>query len=1077
MFTYISKVSNDGRLTVDEMPISNLMSVVVWQVVILLSMRFLFAFAKKEKVHFKNNTTHHINKVGLDGNSMMEMRVHDVAIHRRWKTVNRSIFIALCIILFTLSSSTTLMAFSPSTSCSMQQTYSSKHITTSNARSLGTSLYSQSSKALVDSIDKDHVNDLPINVILESVKESIQTKPNLLLEAAPGAGKTTIIPLLVSSLTNESDNNDANNNSKTNRVIVVEPRRVATRSAATRMSNLLQQPVGDSIGYAIRGESRQSSKTQVLVMTDGVLLNMLQKDPELDGWDTVILDEFHERGVNNDVALALLREVQMNYNPNLKIIVMSATLLGDIDVDVNDSSEESTGAKLLRVLGGNENCNVLRSEGRQYPITMQYAAGDRTGPFLSQLRRDTKLLVQSMADAIEESLSKAPDKGNILAFLPGAKEIRRVVTEIKSRSAFRDIDVFPLFGTMPKSDQDAAIYKGSSTRRRVIVSSPIAEASLTIDGVTCVVDSGLQRQSKYDVNTGLPHLITVPCSKDSVIQRAGRAGRQSEGYCIRLFPETDFNKLQQHAMPEIMSTDLVPTALLLSEWGCTSANEILNDMPFVDSPPEDALKRAFNMLVDLDALESYKLPNTRKRRYKMTSHGREVVKLATHPRFATAILRSVGQEAQLVAAVVAAALMDVEELPRKGRETNLSITIRNILKEGQSSFVGKKLMSFASRINSESSSAVSAALESRRSDIDEVTTGTALLPGFIDLIAKRKGDASYGGSRYELSLGQSARLDDKRDASDYILVIDTSTGDDGKTRIRSYVDIDSSTLRDVSSEEDEVYVVESKGYEVRARKTTKVGSLILSSQPIQVPSAEGVTDLLLDTIYDIGGVVALINMQPKKSAADISELRQRIRLAAELSGMEWPPCFSSLDEIEKGDGSAKHDETITSLLEPWLAGAGSLKSLDILSVLSTQLNVDQQRYLDEYFPTQIQAPDNSLVPITYSENAPVASAKLQQFFGCTESPMVGEPGKSIPVSLSLLSPAGKELAKTIDLPFFWEEVYPSVRSEMRGRYPKHPWPDDPCNATATRLTKKQQQTQVPTVDKRKERSKRRKTKK
>ena len=757
----------------------------------------------------------------------------------------------LFIILFiSLLAPAKLMAFSPSTH--LHQGFSS-------------SLYSTSS-TIFDDISTVHLQDLPINGILDSVKESIRTKPNLLLEAAPGAGKTTIIPLLVASSTLASSNTDDSDETTTkgnNKVIVVEPRRVATRSAAQRMSSLIQQPVGDSVGYAIRGESRQSSKTQVLIMTDGVLLNMLQKDPELNGYDTVILDEFHERGVNGDVALALLREVQMNYRPDLNIIVMSATLLGDVDEEADESNNESAGAKLLRVLGGKENCNVLRSDGRQYPITIKYAADDRTGPFLSVLRRDTKLLVNTMADAIEDGLSKAPNEGDILAFLPGAKEIRRVVNEIKSRGAFRDVDVFPLFGTLPKSEQDDAIYRGDSSRRRVIVSSPIAEASLTIDGVTCVVDSGLQRQPKYDVNTGLPHLITVSCSKDSVIQRAGRAGRQSEGYCIRLFPETDFNKMQQHAVPEIMSTDLVPTALLLSEWGCTSANEILDDMPFVDSPPEDALKRAYSMLVDLGALEDYKVPNTRKRRYRVSNHGRHVVKMATHPRFATAIVRSGGQKAQLVSVIIAAALMDGDELPRKGRESNLSISIRNVLKEGSASFVGKSLLNFAARISEDARSAVSDALTTNDIAIDEVTTGTALLPGFIDLIAKRKGDASYGGSRYELSLGQSARLDDRRDASEYILVIDTSTGDDGKTRIRSYVDIESSTLRDVSKEVDEVYVVESKGYEVRARKTTKVGSLVLSSVPLPSPSAEKVTELLLDTIDDIGGVTALLSLQSK----------------------------------------------------------------------------------------------------------------------------------------------------------------------------------------------------------------------
>ena len=627
-------------------------------------------------------------------------------------------------------------------------------------------LSSHTNRILFDNVDTNYIQDLPIYGILESVKECIQTKPNLLLEAPPGAGKSTIIPLLVSSSSLlSSEKEDADKRTK-NKVIVVEPRRVATRSAALRMSSLIHQPIGESIGYAIRGESRQSSQTQVLVMTDGVLLNMLRKDPELTGYDVVVLDEWHERGIDSDVALALLREVQLNYRPTLKIVVMSATLLGNVNDADDEGGEEmddsnnngSAGAKLFRVLGGKENCNILRSEGRQYPITIQYASCDRTGPFLSILRRDTQLLVKTMANAIEDGLSHAPKKGDILAFLPGAKEIRRVVDELQSRAAFRDVDIFPLFGTLSKSDQDKAIYKRDSVRRRVIVSSPIAEASLTIDGVTCVIDSGLQRQPKYDVNTGLPHLITVTCSKDSVVQRAGRAGRLSEGYCVRLFSESDFNKMQQHAVPEIMSTDLVPTTLLLSDWGCTNADE-LKDMPFVDSPPEDALRRAYKMLLDLGALDEYKLPNTRRRRYRITNHGREVVRMATHPRFATAIIRAGGQKAQLVCAVIAAAV-NGDELPTKRRETNMSVSIQNILKEeGSSTLVGKSLLNFASRINEEAGSAISDALRGSDVDIDDVTTGYALLPGFIDLIAQRKGDASYGGSRYELSLGQSARLD------------------------------------------------------------------------------------------------------------------------------------------------------------------------------------------------------------------------------------------------------------------------------------------------------------------------------
>ena len=264
----------------------------------------------------------------------------------------------------------------------------------------------------------------------------------------------------------------------------------------------------------------------------------------------------------------------------------------DDDDGDRDEEEPTTGAKLLKVLGGDKTCNILQSEGRQYPITIQHSG--RMNPRHAALFRDTKLLVKTMADVIEEGLLKAPEKGDVLAFLPGAKEIRRVVQELNARGGLlQGVDIFPYNGALPKVEQDRAIFRTDSDVRRVIVSSPIAEASLTIEGVTCVVDSGLQRQPRYDANTGLPHLITVACSRDSAVQRAGRAGRTREGYCIRLFSEAEFDKLSQHSTPEISSTDLVPTTLLLSDWGCTSSNEICNDLPFLDPPPKDALEKSY----------------------------------------------------------------------------------------------------------------------------------------------------------------------------------------------------------------------------------------------------------------------------------------------------------------------------------------------------------------------------------------------------------------------------------------------------------------------------------------------------
>lgn len=328
-----------------------------------------------------------------------------------------------------------------------------------------------------------------------------------------------------------------------------------------------------------------------------------------------------------------------------------------------------------------------------------------------------------------------------------------------------------------------------------------------------------------------------------------------------------------------------------------------------------------------------------------------------------------------------------------------------------------------------------------------------------------------------------ARLDDKRDAGDYIIVVDTSTGDDGKTRIRAYAKIGFDTLQSVAVEKDEVYTVASKGHEVRARKVLKVGSLELSSKTLPSPPPEAVSEILLETIASLGGIKnALIPNQSKKNLAAITEMRQRMRLARKLtSDDEWPPCFAALDASDEKRGTESDEEVLVSLVEPWLAAAGSIKAIDMLNILRSSFSSSQQMQLDQHFPTKLQAPDGSSIPLNYdNESGPVASAKLQQFFGATESPQVGPPYNSVPVSLSLLSPSGKPLAQTIDLPFFWKEAYPDVRSEMRGRYPKHPWPEDPMNAEPTRLVKKQLAMKSSDgdgekVDKRKERSKQKKT--
>lgn len=513
---------------------------------------------------------------------------------------------------------------------------------------------------------------------------------------------------------------------------VIEPRRVAARAAATRMSSILEESVGQTVGYAVRGDARLSKQTRITVVTDGVLLNRLKTDPELTGIDTIVFDEFHERGVSSDTALALCVEVQRLLRPELRLVVMSATLLDDANGKQN---------KLFDTLGGDEKCQILVSNGRMYPIQIQWAT--RKGyPPLGVLLKSRNDLVATMCDAIEEGLRIAPAQGDVLAFLPGVREIERVVQELtSSRRNINNAEVLPLYGSMAKEKQDYAIFPGTNNaerRRRVIVSSPIAEASLTLERVTCVVDSGLRRESRCDIDTGMPRLVTTRCSKASAHQRAGRAGRVQEGLCLRLYSESEYEaRFSDHSPAEILMTDLMPTLLLLSDCGCSKPADVY-EIPFVDPPEESALQKAYETLVFLEVLEE-----TNDDRYVLTELGRDVSMLPTHPRLATAIVRAVRRET-LAAAVISASFLDDDTGgSRSAIEADLMKRIRTLLESPKNSIPLNRVLQYAGRISDEAREAVLFFLDNPSNVRDLLeSVGDALLPGFIDLVAERRSDAS-----------------------------------------------------------------------------------------------------------------------------------------------------------------------------------------------------------------------------------------------------------------------------------------------------------------------------------------------
>ena len=792
---------------------------------------------------------------------------------------------------------------------------------------------------------------LPIVDVMPDIRAALSSEgAYVFLEAPPGAGKTTTVPLAAAATVSEG------------LVVVVEPRRVAARAAARRMAQSLGDDVGGLVGYAMRGDARSSPRTRILVVTDGVLLAMCREDPSLAKCSVVIFDEFHERGVNSDVALALCREAQAVLRPELRLCVMSATLLGDGTVA--------------------DGATIVKSSGRAYPVEVSYPP--RGAPRLAALLSRRGALEDAVVEATEKALRDAPSSGDVLVFLPGAREIRRVASALRERT---DVNIETLYGAMPAEAQDAVVH-GRRRGRRVVVASPIAEASLTLEGVTAVVDSGLRRVATIDEDTGLRRLTTRAVSRASADQRTGRAGRTAPGLCLRIFAEAEYESLSEFSDPEIISADLASVVLVLSAWGCQSVDEMLS-LPFIDAPPIDRLRRGLDALASLGAVAGATL----------TAFGQTIADMPLEPRLAAVVAKAT----DLPSALRVAALLD--EDTAKGGDVDLAKRPLDVRAVGR---LAKRL--------------------GKDADGPGDALGAALAVGFRDLIAQRRGDASYGGTVYLLANGKTARLD-ASDGPEFIVVADAGTGDDGQCRIYAYATIDREELEPYAASSRRVFAVPSQGYAVRARDVTAIGAIELESATAPQPAPEEIVELLLETIRDLGGV-------RKALKGDVDSLMRR----AELSGASLPPIF---DALERGD-----EEILEEAVLPYLYTSLNLK-IDLAAVLKDALAAAAVD-IDALCPERIEAPDGTRIRVTYDATGPCAEAKLQQFFGQTASPVAG----GTPVALRLLSPAGKLLGETRDLAFFWKEVYPDVRAEQRGRYPKHPWPEDPMAAAPTRATNK-----------------------
>jgi ATP-dependent helicase HrpB len=828
----------------------------------------------------------------------------------------------------------------------------------------------------------------PIDHILPELKKTLEQTNTALLQAPPGAGKTTRVPLALLDAPWLQGR----------KILMLEPRRLAARSAARFMATQLGEKAGQTIGYRTRLDTKVSGVTRIEVVTEGILTRLIQSDPMLEDYAAVLFDEFHERSLQADLGLALVRETQEALREDLRVLVMSATL---------DT------APIARLLG---DVPVLSSEGRAYPVDVFYRPAPTT-------RRNPRLVDQVVAVVIE-ALAKQP--GSVLVFLPGAGEIHRVAQALAGQLA-SNVSIAPLFGNLKAAEQDQAIAPAASGTRKVVLATAIAETSLTIEGVRVVVDSGQQRRAVFDPNSGMTRLVTGRVSKASAEQRKGRAGRVEPGVCYRLWSESEQFGLVEFTPPEIREADLAPLVLELAQWGARTPDKLV----WIDPPAPAHWQQAVALLQWLDMLDD---------EGAITEHGKSARALGIHPRLAHMVILGRSRGLGRLAAELAALLEDRDLLgPGAGADMHERIrALRGELRGELRSERGSQRIDLhrlqALRQQAKRLSERGASDKSEQDPIPTATeVGRLLALAYPDRIGKRRpGDTP----RYQLSNGKGALLreDDGLARHEWLVAADL----DGKSReatIYLAAPVDLPTLEaDLAAhirEQDEAEWDDKRGTVV-ARKTRRLGALLLAAKPLEKPSPELVQQGILAAVLRKG-----LDSLPWTPAA--RQWQARVALLARHYPGQWPDVS---------------EQALTESLEYWLAPFltgisrwSELAKLNLQNALNSLLEYPQQQQLAELAPTTLTIPTGSSVTLDYTvENGPVLAAKLQALFGWTKTPEVA--GGKVPVLIHLLSPARRPLAVTADLASFWSNVYPQVRKDTRGRYPKHPWPEDPLTAVA-----------------------------
>ncbi|WP_415354972.1 ATP-dependent helicase HrpB [Halioglobus sp. Uisw_031] len=847
----------------------------------------------------------------------------------------------------------------------------------------------------------DVISQLPIAEVLEQLKRCMSEGNEVVLQAPPGAGKTTIVPLeLLDQPWLQG-----------RKILVLEPRRMAARAAASRMAQLLGDAVGQTVGYRIRMDTCVSDNTRIEVITEGILTQQLQRDPGLEDVGLVIFDEFHERNLDADLCLALAlhgREV-FREGPALKLLVMSATLAGE---------------EVSKLLG---NAPIVTSSGRQFPVETHYCEAH-------QLRHS---IVQPTINVVLRVLKE--QAGSILVFLPGQREISSVargLVDALEHSA-EPLQIAPLYGGLSLERQLQALLPAPDGKRKIVLSTNLAETSLTIEGITVVVDSGLVREAAFDPATGMTRLATRRISRASAEQRKGRAGRQGPGRCYRLWSEQQHERLVAHALPEILQADLAPMALQLLSWGVDDGSELR----WLDPPPAAPFAQAVSILEQCGATFRNQAGCL-----QLTPHGVRLAQMPMHPRLAHMLLVGCDIQAREMGCLLAAILSERNPLGEQG--VDIATTVAVLMGESR---CPDKLQGWFERVWKQARRFASMATEIHKPEtitlsVDQENIISVLLArAYPDRIARLRADGD--GYTYQLSNGRSAVLpvDDSLAGTEWLAVAELG-GKVGEPVDRIYsaseldpVNFGEILLTLVSEQENVEWDYRKERF--MAERRTHIGSILLSSDVLEQVSDEARSAALLAVVRKKGIDILSFNKKVQQWRARVMLLH---RAGADVEANPWPDLS---------------DEALLDTLESWLLPylgpvrrLEDFRSLNVKDMLRVLLPWPLPLELERLVPERWAAPSGSSVEIDYTQTPPVLAVKLQEMFGCEDTPTVA--GGLVALQIHLLSPGQQPLQITQDLAGFWRSSYHDVKREMKGRYPKHPWPDDPLVAVATRYTKK-----------------------